>query len=91
MEHRKLISTGVARRRAARQTFLPFALPHITAAEIDEVVDTLRSGWLTTGQKTKRFEREFAACVEAPYAVAVNSATAAMHLALDAKIGRAHV
>ncbi len=84
MEHRKLISTGVARRRAARQTFLPFALPHITAAEIDEVVDTLRSGWLTTGQKTKRFEREFAACVEAPYAVAVNSATAAMHLALDA-------
>lgn len=67
-----------------RQTFLPFALPHITAAEIDEVVDTLRSGWLTTGQKTKRFEREFAACVEAPYAVAVNSATAAMHLALDA-------
>ncbi len=84
MEYRKLMTTGVARRRAARQTFLPFALPHITAAEIDEVVDTLRSGWLTTGQKTKRFEREFAACVEAPYAVAVNSATAAMHLALDA-------
>lgn len=76
--------TGVARRRAARQTFLPFALPHITTTEIDEVVDTLRSGWLTTGPKTKRFEREFAQCVEAPYAVAVNSATAAMHLALDA-------
>lgn len=84
MEYRKLATTGVVRRRVARQTFLPFALPHITAAEIDEVVDTLRSGWLTTGQKTKRFEREFAACVEAPYAVAVNSATAAMHLALDA-------
>ena len=70
--------------RATRSTFLPFALPHITQAEIDEVVDTLRSGWLTTGPKTKRFEREFAERVGAPYALAVNSATAAMHLALDA-------
>ena len=59
-------------------------MPHITQAEIDEVVDTLRNGWLTTGPKTKRFEREFARKVDAPYAVAVNSATAAMHLALDA-------
>src|SRR5436305_9565159 len=66
-----------------RTTFLPFAVPHITQAEIDEVVDTLRSGWLTTGPKTKRFEREFAQRVGAPYALAVNSATAAMHLALD--------
>ncbi|MBA2677122.1 MAG: DegT/DnrJ/EryC1/StrS family aminotransferase [Ktedonobacteraceae bacterium] len=72
---------GVRGRRAA---FLPFALPHITQAEIDEVVDTLRSGWLTTGPKTKRFEREFAERVGAPHALAVNSATAAMHLALDA-------
>src|SRR5712692_2025046 len=79
-------------KRVARRTFLPFALPHITQAEIDEVVDTLRSGWLTTGPKVKRFEREFAmrvACgqgeqVQAPYALAVNSATAALHLALDA-------
>src|SRR5713101_9086340 len=70
--------------RKGRITFLPFAVPHITQAEIDEVVDTLRSGWLTTGPKTKRFEREFAERVGAPYAVAVNSATAAMHLALDA-------
>jgi dTDP-4-amino-4,6-dideoxygalactose transaminase len=70
--------------RMPRSTFLPFALPHITEAEIDEVVDTLRSGWLTTGPKTKRFEREFAEYVGVPYAVAVNSATAAMHLALDA-------
>jgi len=70
--------------KATRSTFLPFALPHITQAEIDEVVDTLRSGWLTTGPKTKRFEREFAERVGAPYALAVNSATAAMHLALDA-------
>src|SRR6266705_2136672 len=71
-------------RRVGRKTFLPFALPHITQAEIDEVVDTLRSGWLTTGPKTKRFEREFATRVGTPYALAVNSATAAMHLALDA-------
>src|SRR5205085_3485044 len=74
----------VQTKRHSRTTFLPFALPHITEAEIDEVVDTLRSGWLTTGPKTKRFEREFAAQVGAPYALAVNSATAAMHLALDA-------
>jgi dTDP-4-amino-4,6-dideoxygalactose transaminase len=84
VEYRKLVTTKMTGRRAPRKTFLPFALPHITTAEIDEVVDTLRSGWLTTGQKTKRFEREFAACVDAPYAVAINSATAAMHLALDA-------
>src|SRR5258707_11496847 len=69
---------------AIRSTFLPFAVPHITQAEIDEVVDTLRSGWLTTGPKTKRFEREFAERVGVPYGLAVNSATAAMHLALDA-------
>src|SRR5216683_3900179 len=80
MEHSSLIKA----KRSARQTFLPFALPHITQAEIDEVVDTLRSGWLTTGPKTRRFEREFAERVGSPYALAVNSATAAMHLALDA-------
>jgi dTDP-4-amino-4,6-dideoxygalactose transaminase len=78
-------SSAVAQtRRPPRATFLPFALPHITQAEIDEVVDTLRSGWLSTGPKTKRFEREFAAAVGSPHAVAVSSATAALHLALDA-------
>jgi len=83
----KSLHTGrvsVAHARKPRTAFLPFAVPHITQAEIDEVVDTLRNGWLTTGTKTKRFEREFAEKVDAPYAVAVNSATAAMHLALDA-------
>jgi dTDP-4-amino-4,6-dideoxygalactose transaminase len=79
MEYRGLVKSN----REPRTTFLPFALPHITEAEIDEVVDTLRSGWLTTGPKTKRFEREFAQRVGTPYAMAVNSATAAMHLALD--------
>src|SRR5437868_2968931 len=91
MEARKLSQSrivvagpGSSTPATRRKTFLPFALPHITQAEIDEVVDTLRSGWLTTGPKTKRFEREFAERVGAPYAMAVNSATAAMHLALDA-------
>jgi dTDP-4-amino-4,6-dideoxygalactose transaminase len=70
--------------RPPRTTFLPFALPHITQAEIDEVVDTLRSGWLSTGPKTKRLEQEFAQAVGAPHAVAVNSGTSALHLALDA-------
>lgn len=65
-------------------TFLPFALPSIGEEEIAEVVDTLRSGWLTTGAKTKQFEREFAAHVGVPHALAVNSATAGLHLAVEA-------
>jgi dTDP-4-amino-4,6-dideoxygalactose transaminase len=67
-----------------RDTFLPFALPSIGEAEIAEVVDTLRSGWLTTGPKTHRFEGDFAAFVGSRHALAVNSATAGLHLALDA-------
>jgi dTDP-4-amino-4,6-dideoxygalactose transaminase len=63
---------------------VPFYKPSITQAEIDEVVDTLRSGWLTTGPKAKKFETEFAAYVGQKHAVAVNSCTAALHLALDA-------
>jgi dTDP-4-amino-4,6-dideoxygalactose transaminase len=65
--------------------FLPFALPDIGEEEIAEVIDSLRSGWLTTGPKTKRFEEEFAAFIgEGVEAVAVNSATAGLHLALEA-------
>ncbi|MDH4189224.1 MAG: DegT/DnrJ/EryC1/StrS family aminotransferase [Betaproteobacteria bacterium] len=65
--------------------FLPFALPDIGDAEIDEVVDSLRSGWVTTGPKTKRFEGDFAAFLGGGVdAVAVNSATAGLHLALEA-------
>src|SRR3954452_12902925 len=67
-----------------RATWLPFHKPCIEEDEIAEVVDTLRGGWLTTGPRAKRFEKEFAEYVGAKYAVAVNSATAAMHLALDA-------
>src|ERR1035438_2731788 len=63
---------------------IPFYKPSIGPEEIDEVVDTLKSGWLTTGPKTKQFEREFAAYLNQKHAVAVNSCTAALHLALEA-------
>jgi dTDP-4-amino-4,6-dideoxygalactose transaminase len=63
---------------------IPFALPSISEREIDAVVETLRSGRLTTGPKTKAFEEAFAEAVGARYALAVNSATAALHLALEA-------
>jgi dTDP-4-amino-4,6-dideoxygalactose transaminase len=62
--------------------FICFHRPSIGEEEINEVADTLRSGWLTTGPRTERFEREFGESVGAPHAVAVNSATAALHLAL---------
>lgn len=65
--------------------FLPFALPDIGDDEIAEVVDSLRSGWLTTGPKTQRFENNFAEFIGSEVeAVAVNSATAGLHLALEA-------
>jgi dTDP-4-amino-4,6-dideoxygalactose transaminase len=68
------------------QPFLPFALPEIGEEEIAEVVDTLRSGWVTTGPKARRFEQDFAAYLGDPSleAIAVNSATAGLHLALEA-------
>src|SRR5437773_5748057 len=65
-----------------RQSWLPFSPPAVGQAEIDEVADTLRSAWITTGPKTQRFEREFAAFVGAPGALALNSCTAALHTAL---------
>lgn len=65
-------------------SFLPFALPSIGEEEINEVVDTLRSGWLTSGPKTKQFETAFAQFIGMPYALAVNSCTAGLHLALEA-------
>ena len=63
---------------------VPFLRPELGEDEINEVVDTLRSGWLTTGPKTKLFENNFAEAVNSPYAVAVNSCTAALHLAVEA-------
>ena len=65
--------------------FLPFALPEIGDEEIAEVVDTLRSGWITTGPKAKRFEADFTAFLgdDSLQSIAVNSATAGLHLALE--------
>ncbi|HEX6705417.1 MAG TPA: DegT/DnrJ/EryC1/StrS family aminotransferase [Albitalea sp.] len=66
--------------------FLPFALPDLGEAEIAEVVDTLRSGWITTGPKAKRFEADFTDFLGDAdlQSIAVNSATAGLHLALEA-------
>jgi dTDP-4-amino-4,6-dideoxygalactose transaminase len=65
-----------------RTQFLPFSTPTIDDAEIDEVVDSLRSGWITTGPKVKRFEEAFREYVGAPFAVPLSSATAGLHLTL---------
>ena len=65
-----------------RATFLPFSTPTIEEPEINEVVDSLRSGWITTGPKVKRFEEAFRTYVGAPYAIPLTSATAGLHLTL---------
>jgi dTDP-4-amino-4,6-dideoxygalactose transaminase len=71
-------------RYVRRETFLPWALPMIGEEEIQEVVDSLRSGWITTGPKVKRFEAQFAEYVGVRHAIAVSSCTAALHVALTA-------
>jgi dTDP-4-amino-4,6-dideoxygalactose transaminase len=70
--------------RAVRTEFLPFAPPAIGREEIEEVVDTLGSPWITTGPKAHRFEHEFASFLGAPGALALNSCTAALHTGLVA-------
>jgi dTDP-4-amino-4,6-dideoxygalactose transaminase len=65
-----------------RQDFLPFSTPTIEDDEINEVIDSLKSGWITTGPKVKRFEDAFRTYVGAPYAVPLSSATAGLHLTL---------
>lgn len=65
--------------------FIPFALPDIGEEEIAEVVDALRSGWITTGPRTRQFELDFASFIGGGVeAISVNSATAGLHLALEA-------
>jgi dTDP-4-amino-4,6-dideoxygalactose transaminase len=71
-------------RIARRAEFLLFSPPAIGEEEIQEVVHTLRSGWITTGPKTKRFEEEFRARLDAPGALALSSCTAGLHTALVA-------
>ncbi len=77
-------SSGEIARVGTAPRFLPFALPDIHEDEIAAVAEALRSGWVTTGPRAKRFEEEFARYVGAPHAVAVNSATSGLHLALEA-------
>ena len=65
-----------------RERFLIFGAPLIENDEIEEVINTLRSGWIGKGPKTAQFEKEFAVYTRSEYAIAVNSCTAALHLAL---------
>jgi len=69
---------------AEHDDFIPFSRPVLGEREESAVLEVMRSGWLTTGKVTLAFEAEFAACVMTPYALAVNSATAGLHLALEA-------
>ncbi|CDG23242.1 conserved protein of unknown function [Xenorhabdus poinarii G6] len=65
--------------------FLPFSFPEIGQEEIDDVVDSLKSGWITTGPKAKKFEQDFASYLDSNVeAISVNSATSGLHLALEA-------
>jgi dTDP-4-amino-4,6-dideoxygalactose transaminase len=71
-----------------KERFLVFGSPAIEDPEIDEIVSTMKSGWLGTGPKVAQFERDIAAYKQSPHAVAVNSCTAALHLGiLAADIG----
>ena len=63
---------------------IPFHKPHITKKEIDSVVETMQSGWLTMGPKTLEFEEAFKHYIGSDYTISLNSATAALHLALNA-------
>lgn len=79
-----IIDDAGRRSRPVRSTFLPYSPPSIGQEEIDEVVDTLKSDWITTGPKTKRFELEFGTYVGASGATSLmlNSCTAGLHVAL---------
>jgi dTDP-4-amino-4,6-dideoxygalactose transaminase len=79
-----MASTDLLKSYVHRPTFLPFSPPSISEEEIEAVVDTLRSDWITTGPKVKQFESEFAAYVGTENAHALNSCTGAMHVALTA-------
>src|SRR2546429_9417022 len=79
-----VLMTVVSRKVPARREFLPFSPPLIGQEEIDEVAESLRSGWITTGPKAARFEDEFRRFVGAEGSLALNSGTAALHLGLIA-------
>jgi perosamine synthetase len=75
-------STRTSRPRPAPE--VPYFRPQIAEDEVEAVARTVRSGWLTSGPQARRFESEFAAAVQARHALAVNSCTAALHLAVEA-------
>ncbi|MEO8191440.1 MAG: DegT/DnrJ/EryC1/StrS aminotransferase family protein [Acidobacteriota bacterium] len=68
----------------SRHFSVPYFRPELSDAEIGEVVSALKSGWLTSGPRVKRFEGQFAKAVGAGHAIALNSCTAALHLAVEA-------
>lgn len=70
--------------RQIRKTFLPFALPSISEDAIESVTAVLRSGWITSGPKVKQFEADFSEFLGCNHSIAVSSATAGLHLALEA-------
>jgi len=76
------LAPASARLERVRRDFLLFAQPAVGQEEIDEVADTIRSGWITTGLRTHQFEAAFKDRVDAPAALAVTSCTAGLHLAL---------
>lgn len=67
-----------------RTDFIPFSRPSFSAGEETAIVETLRSGWVSTAGEAEKFEDEFRRFLRVPYALAVNSATAGLHLALKA-------
>jgi len=77
-------SAAMHRRGPVRDKFLPFHCPVIGENEIAAVTEVLKSGWLTTGAKVREFERDFCRFIGCSHAVAMNSCTAALHLALAA-------
>jgi len=77
-------SVYIMERSVSEHPFIPFHVPTIGEEEISEVVNTLRSGWLTSGPRTAQFEQDFRDYVQAPFALGVNSCTAGLHLALAA-------
>ena len=70
--------------KPGRDTFLHFHRPWFGQEEINEVIKTLESGWITTGPRTKQFEENFARYIGCTQAIALNSCTAGLHLALHA-------
>jgi dTDP-4-amino-4,6-dideoxygalactose transaminase len=73
-----------ATEQAASTQFLPFHLPLIEEDDMRAVHEVLETGWITTGPRAAQFEQEFARYIGARHAIAVNSGTAALHVALDA-------